>query len=440
MSKVNSNGTSSNASDSEHSDFDSKSNDSVSSVEEDLKSSNDQKETVPETFTESNGIKSSALVETLCTIPIVTDSIETVKKYKFGRLTFDFADASARKVSGFALPVSSKFSGHIEKADKIAAASVERLSSQFPLVKEPTDKILSTLSEPAIQTISTVRQYHEQLGCTIEDNITTPGSRLVMKVDSQLAPLVNLIEELFQKMIPDENDKTRDTQDDQQQIAQTLRVLQIALRCVEKVKRQLTTTQSYTTDQLKQLQESSQLLTRATESVNALNHTLFGMVVNLRETVQNPDLAVTLQTRLQNIAATIFKDEENLPKAVQARIIELSTALLAITDSIGTYVKLNAKHFPEYLQERLGPLVIFFEERYGDIVNEIQNGKGSPLEKAKNILQLTTNHILPLLHTSLSDLQEAIHCYTNSLNTSFHNTTDAVKSQLNNASQILNVK
>jgi len=413
----------------------------VNNTNGDLKSSDGQIETVSGAFTESNGIKSSALVETLWGIPIVTDSIKTVKKYKIGRFTFDLADAGARKVSDLAKPVSEKFSGHIEKADKMAAASVQRLSTQFPLVKEPTDKIFSTLKEPAIQTITTVRQYHEQLGCTIEDNITTPGSRFVMKVDSQLTPLVNVIEDLLQKMIPDENDKTNG--DDQQQIAQTLRVLNIALatrdRCVEKVKRQLSTTQTYTTDQLKQLQESSQLLSRATDTVNTLNSTLLGMVMNLRETVQNPDLAA-LQARLQNIAAVIFKDEENLPKAVQARIIELSSALLTATDSIGAYIRLNAKNFPEYLQERLKPLVTFFEEGYSDIVNEIKNGKGSPLEKSRNILQLTTNHTLPLLRTSLSDLQEAIQCYTNTLNTSFHNTTDAVKNQLNSATQILNVK
>jgi len=403
--------------------------------------SDGQIETVSGTFTKSNGIKSSALVETLCGIPIVTDSIETVKKYKIGRFTFDLADAGARKVSDFAKPVSEKFSDHIEKADKIAAASVQRLSTQFPLVKEPTDIIFNTLKEPAIQTITTVRQYHEQLGCTIEDNITTPGSRFVMKVDSQLTPLVNAIEDLLQKMIPDENDKVN--VDNQQQIAQTLRVLNIALatrdRCVEKVKRQLTTTQTYTTDQLRQLQESSQLLSRTTDTVNTLNQTLLGMVGNLRETVQNSDLAA-LQARLQNIAAVIFKDEENLPKAVQARIIELSSALLTATDSIGAYIRLNAKNFPEYLQERLKPLVTFFEEGYSDIVNEIKNGQGSPLEKSRNIFQLTTVQVIPLLRFSLTDLQEAIQCYTNTLNTSFHNTTDAVKNQLNSATQILNVK
>jgi hypothetical protein len=392
-----------------------------SNVEEDIKSSNN----------ESNGLKSSALIETLYGIPAFTDSIETVKKYKFGRFTFGLADAGARKVSDFAKPVSYKFSDQIEKADKIAAASVQHLSTQVPLV-------INTLKEPAIQTFSTVKQYHEQLGSSIEDNITTPGSRFVMKVDSRLAPFVDVIEDLLKKVIPDEKGETnnREIRDDQQQIAQTLRVLQIALatrdRCVEKVKRQLTTTQSYTAEQLRQLQESNQLLSRATDTVNTLNQSLLGMVVNLRETVQNPDLAVTLQAHLQ-IAAVIYKDEENLPKAVQARIIDYSSALLTITDSIGNYIKLNAQHSPEYLQERLKPLVTFFEERYSDIVNEIKNGKGSPIEKARNILQLTTNHTLPLLRSSLSDLQEAIQCYTNSLNTSFHN-------QFNNASQTLNVK
>lgn len=419
MSQVNSNGTSSYTSDSDsnHTDFDIKSNSSVSSVEDTNNCNNDS--------------KPSALIETLYGIPAFTESIETVKKYKFGRLTFDFADASARRVSVFAKPVSYKFSDQLEKADKIAAASVQHLSTQVPIV-------INTLKEPAIQTISTVKQYQEQLGCTIEDNIKTPGSRFIMNCDSQLAPFVDVIEDLFKKIIPEENGETnREIRDDQQQIAQTLRVVHLAIatrdRCVERVKKQLTTTQSYTADQLRQLQESNQLLCKATDTVNTLNQSLLGMVVNLRETVQNPDLAVTLQAHLQNIAAVIYKDEENLPKAVQARIIDYSSALLAITDSIGNYIKLNAQHSPEYLQERLKPLVTFFEERYGDVVNEIKNGKGSPIEKARNILQLTTNHTLPLLRSSLSDLQEAIQCYTNSLNTSFNN-------QFNNASQALNVK
>jgi hypothetical protein len=429
----NSNGTSSYASDSEHSDLDSKSNYSVSTVEEDLRRSN---ETASETFIESNGIKSSAFVETLSGIPILTDSIETVKKYRFGRMTIDLADAGARKVSNLAQPVSYKY---IEKADKMAAASVQRISTQFPIINEPTDKIFQT-----------VRQYHEQLGCTIEDNITTPGRGFVMRVDSQLTPLVNVIEDLLQKVIPDENGNTdRDIQNDQQlaQLSQTLRVLNIALatrdRCVEKVKRQLTSTQSYTTDQLRQLQESSQLLSIATDTVNALNQTLFGMVGNLRDTIQNPDLAATLHTRLQNIAAVILGDlnkDEDLPKAVQTRIIELSSALMAATDSISNYIKLNAGSFPKSLQERLKPLVVFFEQRYGDIANEIRNTEGTPLEKARNILQLTTDHTLPLLRASLSDLQETIQSCTNTLNTSFYNTTDAVKNQFNKSTQILNVK
>uniref|UniRef100_A0A1D1YJ33 Cytoskeleton-associated protein 4 n=1 Tax=Anthurium amnicola TaxID=1678845 RepID=A0A1D1YJ33_9ARAE len=420
MSNVNLNGTSSCASDSEHADCDIKSNSSVSSVssfEEDKKSNSN----------ESSG-KSSALMETICGLPIVTDSIENAKKYRFFRFTWHLADAGARKVSYL---VSEKISDQIENLDKMAAATIQQFSCQFPIVKEPTDKIFSTLKEPAIQTIITVRQYHEQLSCTIENNIT--------KFDSQLAPLVDLIEVFIQKMIPDEKGETnREIQDDQQ-IAQTLRVLQIALatrdRCVERVKKQLTTTQSYTAEQLRQLQESNQLLSRATDTVNTLNQALLGMVVNLRDTVQNPDLAVTLQAHLQNIAAVIYKDEENLPKAVQARIVDYSTALLAITDGIGNYIKLIAQHSPEYLQERLRPLVNFFEERYGDIVNEIKNGKGSTLEKAKNILNLTTNHTLPLLRSSLSDLQEAIQCYTNSLNTTFHNQFNTTS-----ASQILNVK
>jgi len=417
MSQVNSNGTSSYSSDLNHTDFDIKSNPSVSSAE-DTKNSNNN---------ESDGLKSSALIETLYGIPGVSDSINSVRNTKFGCLI----DLGARKVSHFAKPVSCRFSDQIERADKIAAASVQHFSTQVP-------SLFNTLKEPAIQTISTVKQYHEQLGCTIEDNIKTPGSRLVKKVDSQLAPLVDAIEDLCNKYIPDEEGETnREIQDNQQQILQALRVLQIACatrdRCVEKVKRQLTTTQSYTAEQLRQLQESNQLLSKATETVNTLNQSLLGMVVNLRETVQNPDLAVTLQTHLQNIAAVIYKDEENLPKAVQARIIDYSSALLAMTDSIGNYIRLNAQHSPEYLQERLKPLVTFFEERYSDVVNEIKNGKGSPIEKARNIIQLTTNHTLPLLRSSLTDLQEAIHCYTNSLNTSFHN-------QINNASQVLNVK
>jgi hypothetical protein len=380
-----SNGTSAYASDSE----DNKSNASDSSFEDESKGSND---TTEETFSESNGVKSSALVEELFTIPIVNQSYETAKRYKLVRMTIDFADAGARKVSDLAKPVSDKFSDQIEKADRIAAESVQRLSTQFPIVKEPTDRIFKTVS------------------CTIEDNITTPGSRFVAKFDSQLTPLVDVIEDLIKKVIPDENVTSRDIHNDQQldQLSQTLRVLHIALatrdRCVEKVKKQIST-------------------------------------------VQNPEIAVTLHAHLQSIATVILGDlnkDEDLPRAVQAKIIELSTTLLTVTECISNYVKLNAEHFPEYLpeylQERLKPLVVFFGQGYGEIVNEIKNGEGSPLEKAKNIVQFTTNQTLPLLRASLSDLQEAFQWYKTSLNTSFHSTTESVVNKFNQTTQILNVK
>jgi len=386
MSKA-SNGTSAYASDDYSEDNKSNSSASESSFEEELKSSNDHTEVESlERVNESNG-KTSALVSTLFDIPIVNHSYQTVKTYKFGRMTIDFADAGARKVTEF---VPEKFNDHIEKADRIAAESVQRFST---IITQPTDKIFRTVS------------------CTIENNITNPGSRFVANFDSRLAPFVDVFEDLLQKVIPDENAHTsRDIQNDQQleQLSQTLRCFQIAFdtsnRCVEKVKKQLTT-------------------------------------------VQNPDIAVTLHAHLQSISTVILgflNKDEDLPSAVQARIIELSTALLAVTDTISNYVKLNAEHFPEYLpeylQERLKPLVVFFGQGYVEIVNEIKNGEGSPLDKAKNIVQLTTNHTLPLLRGSLSDLQEAFQWYKNSLNTSFHNTTETFMNKLNQTTQILNVK
>jgi hypothetical protein len=307
-----------------------------------------------------------------------------------------------RQVSDLANPVSYKY---IEKADKMAAASVQLLRSQIPILEKPTGEI-----------IQTVREYHEQLNTSFGDNVTRPGTRLVMIFDSQLTPLVNVFEGFVEKMIPDEEGK-RDIQDDQQlaQLSQILRALHIAgetrNRCVEKVKKQLTSTQSYTADQIKQLQASNQLLSRATETVNTLNQTLLGMVGNLRETIQNPDLTTSL-----------------------------SSALMNATDSISTYIKLNAENFPEYLQVRLKPLVDFFGQRYSDLANEIRTAEGSPIEKAKNILQLTSEFTLPALLASLSDLQEAIQSCKSSLNTSINNTTDAVMSQIHKTTQILNVK
>nr|CAG8440916.1 3971_t:CDS:2 [Entrophospora candida] len=390
-----------------------------------------------------NGIdeNESVFMKKMLGIPAINDMHNFAKESKYGKIGYQMVGSAGNIVSKATKP----FQNQIKQADEFAANSIGYVEGKFPSIKKPTADLVDDLKKP----IATVGNTIDNKCITPAMNIATsvqsqinqravePTIEIAKKVDASFESVVDVFESTLNTYLPEDqstNERSVNTTtvDDSTSadLLQTFRAINIALigqrRLTRRVKAQINSTQEYTGEQLKQLQESNQLLKSASETVASLNQMLLGIVVNVRGTVQNPEIASTLHSKLHDIASIILGNvnkNEDLPKAVQARVIELSQSLLQTTDSIATYVRANANYFPEYI--RLKPLTEFFEQRYVEIVKEIKEGEGSPIEKARKVINITTQHTIPLLN----DLQESVQSYSSSLNDSFINTTGKVKSR-----------
>ncbi|RHZ82741.1 hypothetical protein Glove_104g41 [Diversispora epigaea] len=402
--------------------------------------------------------KRLAVVDRLLEFPVLADTISYIGNTKYGITAYNLTSSAVNTVSNVTKPVSEQFQDQIAKADKVAAESVVYIGDKFPIVRRPTSEVLGKVKTPAI--ITTVRQYQETFGSTIDNKFTTPtktifnqhvavpSMNMAKTIDSSLTIVVDKLEFAVYTWLPEEgsNNNERDINNsvppnDTFQIFRTLNLADVGRqRLTKRFKTKFNNTTS--TYNFAQLQESNVLLKQATDTVANLNQILTGMVVNVRDSVQNPENSFNIQSRLHDLTTLLLGDlnnKEDLQKTVSTRIVDLSQALVATTDSISAYIKLNAKNFPEALQFRLHPLVNFFEERYADIVKEIKNREGTPTEKARNIVNVTTQHTLPLLQSSLTDFQELLQFYKSSLETSVNNTAEKVKTTMGKSAQMLGV-
>jgi len=390
-----------------------------------------------------NGVdeSESVFMKKMLEIPAINDIHNFTKESKYGKIGYQMVGSASTIVSKATKP----FQNQIKQADEFAANSVGYVEYKFPSIKKPTADLVDDLKKP----IATVSNTIDNKCITPAINIATsvqsqinqravePTIEIAKKVDASFVTVVDVFESTLNTYLPEDqstNERSVNTttinDSTSADLLQTFRAFNIALagqrRLTKRVKAQINSTQEYTGEQLKQLQESNALLKSASETVTNLNQMLLSIVVNVRGTVQNPELSSTLHSKLHDIASIILGNvnkNEDLPKAVQARVIELSQSLLQTTDSIATYVRANANYFPEYI--RFKPLTEFFEQRYVEIVKEIKEGDGSPIEKARKVINITTHHTLPLLN----ELQESVQSYSSSLNDSFINTTGKVKSR-----------
>lgn len=385
----------------------------------------------------------SVFVKKILEIPTIYDIHNFTKENKYGKIGYQMVGSASNIVSNVTKP----FQNQIRQADVFAANSVGYVEEKFPFFKQPTAEIVDNLKKPITTVGTTIDSRCITPAMNIATNVQSqinqravePTLEMAKKVDASFINVVDAFELTLNAYLPEDQSTSERSVDTTNtttindstsaDLLQTFRAFNIALtgqrRLTRRVKAQINSTQEYTGEQIKQLHESSQLLKTASETVTSLNQMLLGIVANARGTVKNPEIASTLHSKLHDIASIILGNmnkHEDLPKAVQARVIELSQTLLQTTDSIATYVKANATYFPDI---RLKPLTDFFEQRYVEIVKEIKDGEGTPIEKARKVIMITTQHTLPLLN----ELQESVQSYSTSLNHSFINTTEKVKSR-----------
>jgi hypothetical protein len=359
----------------------------------------------------------SEFLEKLFTYSVVKDTYSFVNNNKIGNAAINAVSTVGKITTG---PVVSRFPEISKNVDHFAAGGVALVGDVFPLTKASAGEIITGVTTPAKQTISSIQS-------TIDTKVTTPINHQARKIASQvceqitpiarnvdksLEPIINKYGGLVDSWLPAEESETEDEKNDSFQTYRAYSLTSKAQRRLSKrLKRQITNTQTFTTAQLRQLQESNILLRQATDSVATLNNKLNDLVVtarsnavSLRDTVQSQDLGTTLQS--------------------------LSKNLLTTTDSIAKYIKENTGQLPDYIQDSLTPMVTFFNEVYGDVMKEIRKDDANALQKAKDIVHVTSQHTLPVLQRSLTDLSASLESYRTTFNGTLASTTEAAREYL----------
>lgn len=408
--------------------------------------------------------KSSEFVHHLFKIPVIADFHKYVSETKYGGIAVNAAGATFNTVSKITSPVQQRFQNQLNQVDALAGNSVKSLGDAVPAIMTPTNDILEKVKTPAFQTIDTVKQYGESISTTVttpviavansvsgelEQRVALPAKNLAQNVHAQITPVVKNVDRNFEPLvtkyatfvdsyISNEDEATDSENKNENDISQVYRALSVS----SKVHRHLSR-------QVKERLNSSEhvrqyaLLQKATETVNQLTTKLLGLVIyakdnatSFKDSVQSPDLSVQIHARLHGIAGAIlgeFDKGQDIPKAVQKRMIELSQTLVHTTDTIATYIKANAKNLPDSVQIRLQPMITFFNERYEQAIEEIKKEDSTAFQKAKNIAMVTSNEILPVLEKSLTDL-------TTSTRSSFSSTKEKVSEQLHNTARALGIQ
>jgi len=97
-----------------------------------------------------NGDKSSSqFLSHLTSYPVVSDSISTFKSNPYGAKSLDLADSGYKSFVAPVLPYAQGPYGYVKpyvaKADEIADTGLSKVDNTFPIVKQDTQKIQSTV-------------------------------------------------------------------------------------------------------------------------------------------------------------------------------------------------------------------------------------------------------------------------------------------------------
>ncbi|KAG0263581.1 hypothetical protein BGZ95_003772, partial [Linnemannia exigua] len=144
-------------------------------------------------------------------------------------------------------------------------------------------------------------------------------------------------------------------------------------------------------------------------------------VIKSKESIQA--LNIRLNALLEAVRAHAKELQENVqkvPTEASQRVQTLSTSLLVEIDSLSLYLKEHSPKLPVYVQVRLEPLMGFVNDRYVTVKGEMVKPDVSALQKARNILQLTTEETLPILQSAAQEVKESLLQYQVSIQENVH--------------------
>ncbi|KAG0364987.1 hypothetical protein BC939DRAFT_462461 [Gamsiella multidivaricata] len=441
-----------NSSDSENSDIEDRSHSrtSTSSVEEDHVKEQNGHAHISTTQKDS----SVSFISRVSSIPLIHDSVTTLHSYakdnKYGRYALDTAGSAVETVNkyteGYQSRLQPHLQPHIAKVDQLATKSLDLIEGTFPIVTKPTSEIVTQVKKPIVYVEESSKNAYTQIQSTIDTRVTAPvksvtssiastasstvnsitstavstrdqittaatstannittaatstATNIATKVNTHATPLVDGLETIVNRYLPSdaEFEKTSVVQTNQ-----ATRVVDIGRSVSLRVTRRVSVAVAPVTksaNDLRTAAEKNTVVVKSKDQLNALNTRLTALLESLR--VHSKELQENVQ-----------KAPREASSKVQLRVSELSTKVLSEIDSLSSYLKEHSPALPEFVQVRLQPLVSFVNDRYVVMKGELSKKDVSAVQKARNILHMTTEETLPILQNAAQDIRESLTNY-----------------------------
>ncbi|CAO3632733.1 unnamed protein product [Cunninghamella echinulata] len=354
-------------------------------------------------------------VSRVTSFPLVSDSVSTVSnlanKTYIGRFAINTANSTLSTVGKYTSQqpayvqtyYESYVQPHLEKADQLGCKSLDLLETRFPVVKEPTSKLVDVVRQPSAQVIDGVKERLDTTITTVKLPATYANKRLVTVVSG--------VEALVDKYLPaqdqpSKDEKNRDIKkegeekkniDEMNQVYRAYGVLnQATARLTQKVTTQVKTTAS-----------------AIPKSTNDLAQSQYTKVSALIQTTTD-NLKSVQATLTQSITVYAEATSKKLPPGVQEKItkLHLSTTerLQGLTSQVNvqlnqvvTFVKSSSQP-PEWLKARVLSLVDIANHQFELVRAEYTRTDIAYSEKAKNVAHGLQNQVLPILQNIQSQL------------------------------------
>ncbi|GJJ71289.1 hypothetical protein EMPS_03639 [Entomortierella parvispora] len=385
-------------------------------------------------------------------LPLIHDSVSTLhsiaKDNKYSSYALDTVGSAVGTVSKYTEGYQTRLQPHISKVDQIATKSLDLFETTFPIVTKPTAEIVTQVKKPIVFVEESSKNAYTQIQSTIDTHVTVPvksvtsslastaastrdqittaatstrdqittvaastannlttaatthANTLATHVNTRATPLVDGLETIVNRYLPADVD---DDQSTAGQSNQATRVVELGRSVSLRVTRRV----SVSTAPIKKAAENNATVIKSKESIQALNLRLTALVESLR-------------LHAKELQENVHTASGEASTRVQARVTDLSASLLTEIDSLSVYLKEHSPKLPEYVQVRLEPLMGFVNDRYVLVKGEITKPDVSAIQKARNILHLTTEETLPILQSAAQDVKESLTQYQVSIQENVH--------------------
>ncbi|KAI8100112.1 uncharacterized protein BX664DRAFT_290652 [Halteromyces radiatus] len=343
-------------------------------------------------------------VSRVTSIPLVHDSVSSVSnlanKTSLGRFAFATANSTYSTVSKYTSQqpayVQSYYESyvqpHLEKADQLGCKSLDLIQSRFPVVNEPTSKLIDVVRQPSYQVIDGVKVRLDTTLTTVRAPADYANKQLVTVVDN--------VEALVHRYLPHDNDKTKDIKKkkDESEVNQIYRAYGVlneaTLRLTQRVTDQVKSTASQvpkSRDDLAQWANASALIQTATTNLQSIQTTL-----------------------TQSVTVYVDATQRRLPPAVTERIQQwhsitterlqgLSNQVSIQLNQVVSFVKTQSQP-PQWLKDRVLSLVDIANHQFDLVRAEYARTDIASLEKAKNVAYGLQTQVVPVLQNIQSQL------------------------------------